>query len=99
MKYGRRDATHADRVADYRALGCSFADTADMGMGLPDGFAGCTGVTDPVEFKSEGGQLKPRQRTFMDSWRGSAPRIVITQEDVIQHVHDMRRRARLTTRS
>jgi len=94
MRHGRRDTTHAPRVADYRALGCTFADTADLGLGLPDGFVGCTGITDPVEFKSEGGTLEPAQKTFIAAWRGSKPQVIVTLEDVIAHVADMRRRAR-----
>lgn len=94
MKHGRRDANHQAIVAAYRMLGCSWADTADLGLGLPDGFVGCAGVTDPVECKVEHGTLTPRQETFIAAWRGSAPRIVRNQDDVVNHVADMRHRAR-----
>lgn len=94
MRHGRRDANHQAVVAQYRALGCSWADTADLGLGLPDGWVGCAGVTDPVEVKSDGGALTSRQETFIAAWRGSHPRIVRGESDVIEHVADMRRRAR-----
>jgi hypothetical protein len=94
MKHGRRDGNHQTIVALYRALGCSWADTADLGLGLPDGFVGCAGITDPVECKSENGKLEPMQETFMATWRGSRPWIVRGDADVIEHVSDMRRRAR-----
>lgn len=94
MKHGRRDVNHADVVKWYRDLGCYVADTADLALGMPDLFVGAAGVTDPVEVKSAVGDLEPLQKTFISAWRGSKVWIVRTQEDVIDHVTDMRRRAR-----
>lgn len=94
MKHGRRDLNHQEVVKWYRDLGCFVADTADLGLGLPDLFVGAAGVTDPVEVKTEDGKLTPLQQTFVQAWRGSAVAIVRTQEDVINHVTNMRRRAR-----
>lgn len=97
MKHGRRDANHQDVVGWYRSLGAYVADTADLGLGLPDLFVGVAGVTDPVEIKSEDGTLTPAQQTFVAAWRGSRVWIVRTFDDVVAHNGDMRRRARRVT--
>lgn len=97
MKYGRRDENHQQIVAWYRELGCSVADTADLGLGLPDIFVGAAGVSDPVEIKTADGKLKPMQETFIHAWRGSIVRIVRSREEVIEHVMHMRSRARRAT--
>lgn len=94
-KHGRRDANHSDVVKWYRDLGCFVACTADLGLGLPDLFVGAAGVTDPVEIKTEDGDLTPLQKTFIAAWRGSPVAIVRTQTDVIDHVARMRKRARV----
>ena len=94
MKYGRRDSNHQQILKWYRDLGCTTADTADLGLGLPDAFVGAAGVTDPIEIKSEDGKLRPMQETFIHAWRGSCVRIVRSQAEVIEHVTDMRRRAK-----
>lgn len=94
QRYGKRDANHNDVVGWYRQLGCSVAETQDAGLGVPDLFVGCCGVSDPVEVKTEDGALNPSQKTFIRDWRGSAVAIVRTQAEVVAHVHDMRRRVR-----
>jgi hypothetical protein len=94
QRYGNRDANHCDVVRWYRDLGCAVAETQDAGLGVPDLFVGCVGVTDPVEVKTEDGKIKPSQQVFIATWRGSAVRIVRTQDEVIEHVADMRKRAR-----
>jgi len=94
QRYGKRDANHGDVVGWYRELGCAVAETHDAGLGVPDLFVGCAGITDPVEVKTEEGTLEPSQKTFIATWRGSRVAIVRIHADVIAHVHDMRRRAR-----
>lgn len=94
QRYGKKDANHNDVVSWYRQLGCSVAETQDAGLGVPDLFVGCCGVSDPVEIKTADGKLEPSQQTFVLSWRGSSTRIVRTQDEVIAHVQDMRRRVR-----
>ncbi len=94
QKYGKPDANHSAVKQWYRELGCSVADCKDVGLGCPDLFVGCVGITDPVEVKTEDGGLLPSQVTFTMSWRGSPVRIVRTQQEVIDHVSDMRRRFR-----
>lgn len=94
QRYANRDANHGDVVKWYRELGCSVAETQDAGLGVPDLFVGCAGITDPVEIKTGDGKLRPSQQTFVLAWRGSITRIVRTQSEVLAHVHDMRRRVR-----
>jgi hypothetical protein len=90
----RRDSNHADAVGWYRELGCAVADTANLGMGLPDLFVSAAGVCDAVEVKSEKGELTPLQKNFIACWRAKVW-IVRTHLDVVSHVGHMRKRARL----
>lgn len=95
MKHGRRDANHQDVVKWYRQLGCTVVDCADMALGHPDLLIGCAGVTGLAEVKTEDGALTPAQQTFLANWRGGEVAIVTTQDDVIEHVQRMRKRARV----
>jgi len=94
QRYGKPDANHGEVKGWYVELGCSVADTKDAGLGVPDLFVGCAGVTDPVEVKTEDGGLEKSQETFIATWRGSRVWVSRTHDDVVAHVHDMRRRAR-----
>jgi len=91
MKHGRRDANHAQIVKAYRDLGCTVFDLADAALGCPDLLVGFAGKTCLVEVKTEEGTLTPKQRLFLDAWRGGAVTIVRTTDDVIQHVTHARR--------
>lgn len=93
-RYGNPDSNHHDVIGWYRELGCFVCDTKDVGFGFPDLVVGAAGVTDVVEIKSGEGRLRSSQELFISAWRGSAVRIVRTQGDVLEHVTDMRRRAR-----
>lgn len=94
QRYGKPDANHGQVKGWYRELGCTVADTKDAGLGVPDLFIGCVGITDPVEVKTEEGDLLPSQKTFIAGWRGSQVAVVRTHDDVIKHVQLMRKRAR-----
>lgn len=94
QRYGNKDANHNQVVQWYRELGCSVAETHDACLGVPDLYIGCCGLTDPVEVKTEDGDLRPSQRNFIASWRGSPVWIIRTQNEVIEHVNHMRKRAR-----
>lgn len=94
QRYGKPDSNHGDVKGWYLDLGCSVADTKDCGLGVPDLFVGCAGVCEPVEVKAEDGKILPSQQTFMAAWRGGRIAVVRTQDDVIQHVQQMRQRAR-----
>ena len=71
MKHGRRDANHQEVKDAFTALGCSVADTADVGNGFPDLVVGIAGVTTLVEVKTLEGAHTPEQVRFFDEWRGS----------------------------
>ena len=92
--FSRKDANHDELAAAYIEQGCSCIDTSAHGGGFPDAVVGCAGVTDLVEFKSEGGTLEPAQETFDARWRGSPVWLVRTREEVEYHVRSMRARAR-----
>lgn len=94
MKHGRRDANHQAVVGWYRDLGCTVVDCADMALGHPDLLIGCAGVTGLCEVKTEEGTLSGAQQTFLAAWRGGEVAIVRTQDDVIAHVQQLRKRAR-----
>ena len=93
-RHAKPDANHSAIVQWYRDLGCSVADTHAAGLGVPDLFVGCVGLCDPVEVKTEEGRLLLSQETFIKTWRGTPVRIVRTQTDVIDHVTEIRQRAR-----
>jgi hypothetical protein len=94
QRYAKLDANHGQVKQWYLDLGCSVADTADAGLGVPDLFVAAAGTIDAVEVKTPDGELLPSQIKFIESWRGPPVAIVRTQDDVIAHVTDMRRRAR-----
>jgi len=71
MKHGRRDANHQEVKDAFTALGCSVADTADVGNGFPDLVVGIAGVTTLVEVKTPEGTHTPEQERFYSEWRGS----------------------------
>lgn len=91
-RYAKTDANHGDVKRWYEQCGCSVADCKDAGLGVPDLFVGCVGRTDPVEVKTEDGELLDSQELFIEKWRGSAVVIVRTLADVERHVMQMRRR-------
>ncbi len=66
-----------------------------MAFGHPDLLIGCAGVTGLAEVKSEDGTLTPAQQTFLQAWRGGEVVIVRTQDDVINHVSKLRKRAKV----
>lgn len=71
MKHGRRDANHKEVKAAFVELGCSVADTADVGNGFPDLVVGIAGVNALVEVKTLTGDHTPEQERFYAEWRGS----------------------------
>lgn len=71
MKHGRRDANHQEVKDTFLGLGCSVADTADVGGGFPDLVVGIAGVTTLVEVKTLDGSHTPEQERFYAEWRGS----------------------------
>jgi len=91
---GKRDANHAELARVYESLGCSVVDTYMVGGGFGDMVIGCVGVTEIAEAKTDEGDLSAAQVSFAMRWRGSKIRVVRTQEDVIAHVKEIRKRIR-----
>lgn len=71
MKHGRRDANHQELKDVFTALGCSVADTADVGNGFPDLVVGIAGANLLVEVKTISGEHTPDQVRFYGEWRGN----------------------------
>lgn len=90
MKHGRRDANHQEVKDTFTALGCSVADTADVGGGFPDLVVGIAGVTTLVEVKTLTGDHTPEQERFYAEWRGSHY-TVRSREQVIDLVQSVRK--------
>lgn len=90
-----RDANQTTLVAVYESLGCSVVDLGSIGGGVSDLLVGCAGITDIAEVKMPGEELRPNQMQFNARWRGSRPWKVESTDDVLAHIADMRRRARL----
>lgn len=90
-----RDANQSKIVGWYESLGCSVVDLGAVGGGCPDLLIGATGIDALSEVKMPGEELRLSQRAFNERWRGGRPWKVETMDDVIAHVAEMRRRARL----
>jgi len=90
----RRDGNHDQVARWYEQTGCSVVDLSQVGGGCSDLLIGCAGVTDLSEVKMPGEELRPDQKTFNTKWRGSRPWKVSKLDDVLEHVADLRRRAR-----
>lgn len=93
-KFVGADTNHNEAIGWYESMGCTVVDLRAVGFGVSDLLLGCAGVTDLAEVKFEDGELRLSQVNFNSRWRGSRPWITRTQDDAIQHVADMRRRAR-----
>lgn len=93
-KFVGADANHLDAIGWYESLGCTVVDLRNVGGGVPDLLIGAAGVTDLAEVKTEEGELRPSQKTFLVKWRGKIPWLTRTLDDAIAHVADMRRRAK-----
>ena len=89
---GRRDANHKQIVDWYRELHVSVVDTSSLGGSFPDILVHFSGYCAPVEIKTTTGKLSPGQRDFIASWKGPKIRVVRTQQDVIDHVSEIRQR-------
>lgn len=88
-KVGSRDANHEEVAGWYRDCFCNVVDVSNV-PGFVDLVVAASGLMEPVEVKTEEGDLSEANKTFAKTWRG--PKIVIarTQDDVIKHVERMR---------
>lgn len=90
-KIARRDANHAEIVAEFRRLGCSVLDLACLGNDDPDLLVACAGMSALVEVKD--GSKPPSQRKlsegqlkFLATWKGDVQ--VVTRVEECKIVHD-----------
>ena len=97
----RKDANHAEIVAEFQRLGAFVADTSAIGNGMPDIWIGISGVWMPVEIKPDAAPSKSVLTLDQVDWWMKArcnPRVVRTtlqaQETVkvlTQWVEDIRK--------
>lgn len=93
----RRDNNHTEIVGVFATLGCSWLDLASIGGAL-DGLLGVAGIDQRVEIKnpevdSTHRKLTPAEKKVFEEWRGRKPVIVQTDDDAINLVNSLRRRA------
>jgi len=90
----RKDANHTEIVKNFRELGASVLDTAQLGKGAPDILIGYQGHNVAIEIKD--GSKPPSARLlttdeakFHDEWQGWIE-IVYTVDDVIRIISEIR---------
>jgi len=64
------DNNQAEIVEALRAVGASVVVLSRVGQGVADLACGYRGFTYFLEVKSDGGELTPAERRFMEQWRG-----------------------------
>lgn len=102
-RYTRRDDNHETTADEFRALGCTVADTDSTGIpGWPDLVVGCIGVNHLVEVKNDGtaygrAGLSESQSVFNRDWRGEPVEVVRGPADVVNLVAKWRSRAKWRT--
>ena len=89
----RVDANHGVIREAYRLLGCSVADTFQLGGGFPDMVVAKFGITDLVEVKDGSKPPSARKLTddemqFHNKWNAKVW-IIESVDDVLAHVEDI----------
>jgi len=92
------DSNHGVIRDAFRSMGCSVADTFQLGGGFPDMVVAISGVNVLVEVKDgdkppSARRLTKDEQEFRDGW-GGPYEIVETIEDAHRLVNEMRQRAR-----
>lgn len=91
----RTDVNHVAIKLAFSHLGCSVADARLMGQGFPDLVIGYRGQNLLVEVKKPRGprakadDRKDTQKDFAATWKGQAPAIVRTIDDVQKLVSEI----------
>jgi hypothetical protein len=81
MTYARRvDGNHSLIKTAFLQMGCSVADFARLGGGVPDLLVGIPGMNMLVEVKSKSGKLTPEQAKFHAEWKGPKAVVRTVQE-------------------
>lgn len=80
----RTDANQPELVRTLRQIGASVHITAALGCGFPDLVVGFQGETYLVEVKQPGEKLTDDEREFFATWRGRAPEVARTREDLFR---------------
>lgn len=93
MRAKRRDDNHEDTREFLRGKGWSIADTAGLGYGIPDFFAGKPEFCAAVELKDgdkspSKRKLTPAEQRFKDNWTGPyilalGPEDALAQLDIL----------------
>jgi len=78
----RTDANHKEVLNAFRQLGCSVVDLRLVGKGCPDALVGYRGRDRLIEIKRPGKDPSADQERFYGLWKGAAPVVVRTVEDV-----------------
>jgi len=90
---GPRDANHREVAEWYESLYCLVIDTHAVGGGFGDIVVKIPTKRGPqvaiVEVKTPDGVLRPSQERFAREW-GSCVAVVMTREDVFNHVQRVR---------
>src|SRR5689334_11360868 len=91
----KKDDNHNHVAAAFRALGCGWFDTYQLGSGFPDGVAEINTLTVLVEIKDgakrpSARKLTPDEARFHAAWRGALV-IIETTDDVLRLVNSIRR--------
>lgn len=93
----KKDTNHNDIVGMFIGCGCSWLELSNVGGAL-DGVLGVAGIDQRVEIKnpevdSTHQKLTPAEEKIFDEWKGRKPVIVMTPDDAITLVHQLRKEA------
>lgn len=92
-KHSQRDGNHVEIKKEFERLGWSTQDTY-MLSGFVDLVAGKFNITLLVEVKLPGKKLTDKQEAWHDAWRGTAPVVMRSVEDVQELDADIMQRAK-----
>ncbi len=95
MRARRKDASHSEVVATFKAMGCTWVNLECNQEGAPDGILGVSGKTEVVEVKPESritARNSPRlsQRVWEANWTGSKVHVVHNATEAAELVNNLR---------
>ncbi len=101
MRARRKDASHAEVVATFKAMGCSWVNLESSTKGVPDGILGISGRTELVEVKPESrktaqNSLRASQMAWGATWTGSAVHVVHNVTEAAALVNNLRTKSFIT---